>query len=242
MRYLNIITILCLIAIVLGGCQSYQRQVVPVKMPSAYPNMTNIAGADIAVKLFDDQKEAQDAFGFDIRGAGILPVQVIIDNKGTHPLEIEPGKTMIVDVDNNLWKILDANLTYDRIAKKTELGKVAPEAVKGGFLGGIGGAIVGAAIGIVTGQNVGMAAGQGAAIGAATGVVIGGAKGYLNGDVKAQIRQDLQKHTLENRAIAPKEIAHGFVFFPGETAQVKELRLGIEETDSDEIYQLIVKF
>jgi hypothetical protein len=242
MKIMKSIIVLCAVLMFLTGCQSYQRKVVPAKMPDAYPNMTNIAGADIAVKLFDDQQEAQEAFGFDIRGAGILPVQVIINNKGTHPVEIVPGKTILIDTDNNIWQILDTNLTYDRIAKKTDLGKVAPEAVKGGFLAGIGGALVGAAIGIVTGQNVGMAAGQGAAIGAATGAVIGGAKGYLNGDVKAQIREDLQKHTLENRAIAPKEIAHGFVFFPGEAAKVKELRLGVEETDTDETYQLIMNF
>jgi hypothetical protein len=95
-------------------------------MPAAYPNVTDAAGAAIASKSFDDKGEAEAVFGFDIRGSGVLPVQVIFDNKGVHPIEIVSKQTFLVDVDNNLWPILDSGLAYDRIEKKTELGKIAP--------------------------------------------------------------------------------------------------------------------
>lgn len=226
----------------LTACQSYKTQVVPFKMPAAYPNVTEAGGAAIAAKTFDDKGEAEAAFGFDIRGSGILPVQIIFDNKGIHPIEIVPKQTFLVDVDNNLWPILDSSLAYDRIEKKTELGKVAPEAAKGGFLGGTAGAIIGAAIGIVTGQNVGEAAMKGAALGAAAGLTIGGGKGLTDRDVQDKIRGDLQKRTLESRAIKPNEIAYGFVFFPGESAKAKELRLYIREADTNTIHSLIMKF
>jgi hypothetical protein len=162
MRKANIKVLAALLMVVwLVACTSYERQVVPFKMPAAYPNATAVADATIAAKAYDNKEEATAAFGFDIRGAGILPVQVIFDNTGGHPLEILTDKTFLVDEEANLWPILDQRMAYDRLSGKTELGKVLPEAAKGGFLAGAAGAVIGAAIGIVTGQNVAAAAGKG---------------------------------------------------------------------------------
>jgi len=102
--------------------------------------------------------------------------------------------------------------------------------------------VIGAAIGIVTGQNVAAAAGKGAAIGAAAGITLGGAKGLGDPDVRQQIREDLQNRTLEKRAIVPHEVAHGFIFFPGEAKKAKELRFSIRTTDTKQVYPLIMKF
>jgi hypothetical protein len=229
-------------AIILAGCQSYQRTVVPFKMPQGYPNATNASGAIIAARAYDDKTEAQGAFGFDIIGAGLLPVQVIFDNRGTHTLEVVTGQTFLIDAQNNMWPILDATLAYDRIDKKTSMGRVVPEAAKGGVLGGAAGAIIGAAIGIVSGTNVGSAAGMGAAAGAAVGAVIGGGRGLADTEVQGQIRDDLYKHSLHKRPIKPMEVAYGFVFFPGEAAKPLELRLQVRETDTGMTQGLILKF
>jgi len=226
----------------LASCQTYQPQVVPFKMPAAYPNVTRAGGADIAAKAYDDPNEAGQAFGYDMRGSGILPVQVIIDNRGNHPLEMVPGQTFLVDTANNMWPILDANLAYDRIQRKTELGQVVPEAAKGGVLGGTAGAIIGAAIGIVTGTNVGQAAARGTAVGAAVGATVGGVKGATDTDAQARIREDLYKRSLENRPVKPAEIAYGFVFFPGEASKAKELRLTVREADTGRFHSLIMSF
>jgi hypothetical protein len=226
----------------LASCQTYQPQVVPFKMPAAYPNVTRAGGADIAAKAYDDPNEAGQAFGYDMRGSGILPVQVVIDNRGTHPLEMVPGQTFLVDTANNMWPILDANLAYDRIQRKTELGKVVPEAARGGVLGGAAGAVLGAAIGIVTGTNVGQAAARGAAVGAAVGATVGGVKGATDTDAQARIREDLYKRSLENRPVKPAEIAYGFVFFPGEASKAKELRLTVREADTGRFHSLIMSF
>ncbi len=226
----------------LAACARYERKVVPFKMPSAYSNATEASGGVIAAKAYDDVKEAKSAFGFDIIGAGILPVQITFDNKGGHSLEVVSDRTFLVDTENNLWPIIDASLAYDRIEKKTELGKVGTEGGKAGLLGGTAGAIIGAAIGIVSGHNVGDAALKGAAVGAAAGLTLGGAQGLSHEDVQSQIREDLRKRTLENRAVQPKEIAHGFIFFPGEARKAKELRLQIREKDTGRQYPLIMEF
>ena len=230
------------IAASLTACTKYERQVVPFKLPSAYPNATEAADAVIATKSYDDKDEAGKAFGFDIKGAGILPVQVIFDNKGGHPLEIVPAQTFLVDEGNNLWPILDANLTYDRITKKTELGKIVPEGAKYGGLAGAAGGIIGAAIGIVSGSNVGDSALKGAAAGAALGLTMGGAEGLTDDKVREHIRDDLETRSLEKRPVKPQEVAHGFIFFPGEAKKSKELRLQLKAIDTGKLYPLILKF
>jgi hypothetical protein len=240
MKWLRLIAIFLLVAV--SACTKYERQVVPFQLPAAFPNATEAAEATIAAKAYDGKDEAGAAFGFDIRGAGILPVQVIFDNKGAHSLEIVPTQTFLVDEANNLWPILDANLAYDRINKKTELGNVVPEGAKSGMLAGAAGAIIGAAIGIVTGTNVGSAAGQGAALGAAAGLTMGGAKGLTDDEVRHQIRDDLTTRSLERRAVRPHEVAHGFIFFPGEAKKPKELRLQLKAIDTGTIYTLFLKF
>jgi hypothetical protein len=227
------------VSALLVSCARYQRQVVPFKMPQAYPNATAVGGAVVASKAWDNQEEAQSAFGFDIR-PDILPIQVVFDNKGDRPLEIVAEQTILIDTENNAWQVLDAKLAYDRIAKKTEFGEVAPSAAKYGTLGAVAGGIIGAAVGIVSGQGVGDAAMKGAAAGAATGAVMGGAQGMSDTDVQRQIREDLRTRSLERRAVAPQEIAHGFVFFPGEARKAQELRLRLREADTGRVYPPVV--
>ncbi len=226
-------------ALLLASCARYQSQVVPFKMPQAYPNSTTVGETIVASKSWDNPEEAQQAFGFDIRPE-ILPVQVIFDNKGTHPIEIVSEQTFVIDVNQNAWPVLDAKTAYARISKKTEMGEVAPGAAKYGSIGAVAGGIIGAAIGIVGGQGVGDYAMKGAAAGAATGAVLGGSQGMSDTDVQRQIREDLRTRSLERRAVAPQEIAYGFIFFPGEAKKPQELRLRLREADTGRIYPPLV--
>ena len=223
----------------IGGCTSYKRQVVPFKMPAAFPNATKVAGATVAAKAYDDAREAKKAFGWDIRGAGLYPVQVIFDNLGDYFLEIEPSQTFLIDGDNNLWSILDSSLAYDRVSKKSDMTRIAKAGVKPGILAAVGGALLGAAIGIVGGSNVGSAAGKGAALGAAIGATMGGAKAASSeGEARAEISDDLMGKSMENSPIEPHSIAHGFIFFPGEAQGAGELRLQLRVVETGDIYTL----
>ena len=223
-------------AMLIAGCMRYERQVVPFKTPQSSPNAVHVDGAVIAARSFTKTEEAKSAFGFDIRSAGILPVQVAFDNKSNHPLMIIAEQTFLIDEESNVWPILEQNLAYDRLSKQTEWGRVAPEATKRGLLFGAAGAVIGAAIGIVTGTSVGSAAGKGAAIGAAAGVVSGGGQAAMDqSDVHAKIKEDLQARTLQYRAVKPGELAHGFIFYPGEAKTAKVLRLQIKEMDTGKI-------
>jgi hypothetical protein len=222
----------------IGACTTHKRQVVPAKMPEAFPNATKVAGATVAARAYDDPDEAKRAFGWDIRGAGLYPVQIIFDNLGTHTLEVEPSQTFLIDQENNLWSILDSSLAYQRVADKTEMGRIAESAVKPGILAGAAGAILGAAIGIVSGGNVGEAAGKGAALGAAVGATVGGAGAATSREARSAISEDLEERSLKNKPILPRSIAHGFIFFPGEAQAAQELRLQLREVDSGALYMV----
>jgi hypothetical protein len=240
----TIVTIgILILGLMIGGCSPYTQQVVPFKMPSAFPNMVQAAGMQIGAKAYIDPNEARAAFGFDIRGAGLLPVQVVLDNKGTSLMEISPTQTFLVDAQNNLWPILDKRIAYERAAKYSELAQIGSGAVKHGILAGVAGALIGAAIGIVSGQGIGEAAGKGAAIGAAAGATLGGAQASGSSDQARQdISEDLRKASLENRPIRPNEIVYGFIFFPGEAASVRELRLQFREIETGRFLNVALPF
>jgi hypothetical protein len=220
------------------GCGGYKRQVVPVKMPEAFANATKVAGATVAARAYEDPAEAKDAFGWDIRGAGLYPVQVVFDNLGPNSLEVDPSQTFLIDGENNLWSILDSALAYERAASKTEMGRITKSAVKPGLLAGAAGAILGAAIGIVSGQNVGQAAGKGAALGAAVGATAGGATAATSREARTAVSEDLEEKSLSNRPILPRSIAHGFIFFPGEAKGAGELRLQLREVETGALYMI----
>ncbi|MBI5018127.1 MAG: hypothetical protein HZB55_21900 [Deltaproteobacteria bacterium] len=229
-----------LLAMVLlaAACTKYEQKPLPFRDPSSYPNSTAAFGATVGAQSFDDPTRAKEIFGFDILGAGVLPVQIAFDNQGPDPIEIAPSQTFLVDTEGNLWNVLDQKLAYDRIAKKTELGEVAPEAAKTGFLGAAAGAIVGAAIGIVTGTSIGEAAGKGAAVGGAGGAVIGGAKGVQEPSVGRKISDDLHNRSLENRPVPPKALSHGVLFFPAEAIKARILRLQLRDMATGETVNL----
>jgi hypothetical protein len=233
---------ICLI--VTGGCRSYERQIVPFKMPENALNAVTVDGAIIAAKSYVGLGEAYNAFGFDIRGAGVLPVQVAFDNKSTHPLIIIPDQTFLIDGENNVWPILDQNIAYERMSKAMVMWNQGREAVKSGILLGAASATVAAAVGIVAGVGaltVLDATGKAATIGAAAGFTIGEVRSIDNADTMFKIRDDLKARSLQYRAIKPGEFAYGFIFYPGEAKSAKFLRLQLRAEDTDQVYTFNIK-
>ena len=239
MRRLPVAALLAVL-LVLGACTRYEQKPLPVRLPTAYPNATTAFGTTIAAQAYSDPAGAKEVFGFDILGAGVLPVQVVFDNQGSDPIEIVPQQTFLVDGQGQLWNILDENLAYKRIQGKTEWGELAPEAGKGALLGAAAGAIVGAAIGIVTGENVLETTGKGAAVGGAGGAVIGGSGGLQDPEVRRSIREDLRNRSLSNRPIPPGGLSHGVLFFPAEAKSARQLRLRVRNVRTGETRTLML--
>ena len=222
-----------------AGCgTAYKAKPLPFRAPSSYANSLEVGGATLAAQAYADREKAKEAFGFDIRGAGMLPVQVIFDNPGPHALKIVPEQTFLEDESGNLWPILEEQFAYDRATKYAQTQQIFKEGAYAGFLGAAAGAIIGAAIGIVAGEGVGSALGKGAAVGAAAGATLGGAKGFASDDARREIISDLNRKSLDNKAVKPGSLAFGFIFFPGEALSAKKLRLRLKEVDTGKEYQI----
>lgn len=229
---------LLLIALVLFGSaacsRSYKAQPLSFKQPGAYPNAQEVAGAIVGARAYTDSTEAQEAFGFDVLGAGMLPVQVVFDNRGSHPLAVNSGQTFVEDKEGNLWPILSSEIAYERATKYATTKEVFKKGAYGGFLGATAGALIGAAIGIVGGGNVGEAAGKGAALGAAGGGVFSGARAleYDAREARRSILEDLKQKSLQNKTIEPQGLSYGIIFFPAEAVSARQLRLQLIEKDT----------
>lgn len=221
------------------GCAPYKSQEVSFRHPSAYPGMQSVAGALIAAESFNDSNQARQAFGFDIRGAGLLPVQVVVDNTGPEALLLVPDQTFLIDAQGRMWNLLDSRTAYQRVESSSEFAAIAKEAGRGSVLGAAGGALIGAAVGIVTGSNVLEALGKGAAVGAAGGAVLGGAGATTSDEPGRQISRDLATKQLENKAIQSGDLARGFLFFPNEAGTASQLRLQIRETGTGQTHTLL---
>ena len=220
-RYFLAVSVLFIAA---ASCVSYRSREVSFRHPSAYGNVRSVAGAQVAAEKYESTEEAQKAFGFDIRSAGIFPVQVILDNAGAHSLEVIPDQTFLIDRDGGMWNMLDRQSAYERLEKSSEYARIAKEAGRGSILGAAGGALFGAAIGVLTG-DFSEATLKGAAVGAAGGAIAGGARGASDGSEGRRISRDLATKQLRNKPIEPGTVGHGFLFFPGEAPSAESLRI-----------------
>jgi len=116
-----------MIGIIVGCGTSYKAKPLPLKAPASYLNATEAAGATVGAKAFADPKEAKEAFGFDIREAGMLPVQIVFDNQGDKSLKINTAQTFLEDKDENLWPILSREMAYERATKYAQTKEIFKE-------------------------------------------------------------------------------------------------------------------
>jgi len=239
--------VLCLtiifIVFSLGCTPSYKARPLSFKHPSAYPNTTQVANTIIGSRAFVDNNEAQEAFGFDVRSAGMLPVQIVADNQGQKGLYIVANQTFLQDKEGNLWPVLTDKFAYERVTKYAQTKEIFKDGAYAGVMSGAAGAIIGAAIGIVTGENVAATAGKGAAVGAAAGATLGGLGGYASADqARRTVMEDFEDKNLQNKSLSPNSLSYGFIFFPGEAKSAQLLRLQLKEKGSNRIFTINLKF
>jgi hypothetical protein len=227
-------------ALALAGCSSYGESVAPVPVPSDQANAVDVDGVRLVARVYQDPAAAERAFGFDIRRAGLLPVQFVVDNQSGRNVALRPQQTLLQDDAGQGWPLLSSEVAAERIRESVAAGETIKAGAKGSLLTGLAGAVAGAAIGIVTGNDVAKTAGKGAAAGAAVGAIGAGATTY--GDLGREIRRDLARHEIEDRLIKDGELAYGFLFFPGkeDVGAPQSLRLGLRIGDTNRVTTLPV--
>lgn len=239
MKNLLKLIILTGLAAALAACTFYQSREQGFRPPSQAGGQ-QIGGAQVAAQAFGDKAAAKTAFGFDIRGAGLLPVQLVFEHQGPQRFEIVAEQTFLIDATGAYWNLLDRKTAYARVESSSEYGSIVKGGAEKGMWGAAAGALAGAAIGVLTGQNVGEAIGKGAALGGAAGAVYGGAQAGTEGDNGRTIARDLANKGLENRLIEPGSLTRGFLFFPGEAPSAAQVRLQLRDVNSGQLYNALL--
>jgi hypothetical protein len=231
-------SLLLIIAFLVQGCTSYKSQYVSFRPPEAYPNKQIVDNISIGAEGYPDSTVAKEAFGFDIIDVGLLPVQLVLDNKSDSTISIVTNQTFLVDAKGGYWQVVPNQVAVDRIEKSTQLAALGKGAGTGALVGAFGGAILGAAIGIVSGSNVGNAMGKGAALGGAGGAFLGTAKEAGSNDRQTSIVSDIRNKGLEGKTIPKEYLANGFLFFPGEAKTAKAIIVQFREVETGKIIKV----
>jgi hypothetical protein len=235
----RIIAILSMLSIFMGwGCSTYQPTVTPFKLPEAYGNVQRVADTYVGARVWNNAEEAKAAFGFDIIGAGLLPVQVSFDNRGDQTLIIVPTQTYLINQQQEIFPVLSDTQAYNRIAKGVQLKEGVKGLAQGAVLGAATGALIGAAVGVASGGRGGEYAMRGATTGAIGGGILGGLSGGSATEVPRTITDDLTSHDLKNLPIKPGELAYGLILFPREAGAPQTLRLQLQDQTSGKVYPL----
>ena len=234
-----LLSLLMLLALL--SCASYRSQEVPFRPPDAQSSR-QVVGATLSATAYADKEAAGAVFGFDIRDAGVLPVQLVVDNGGEKQLRVVEDQTFLIDAQGNYWKLLEGSKAYARIEESSEYGRLMKKSGRGGMLGAGAGALAGAALGILTGENVGTATLKGAAVGGAGGAIVGGGQDMGSGDSASEIASDLRSKGLHGKTFDPGSLMSGFLFFPGEAQSASFLRLQLKEAGTGTIHNLTLPF
>ena len=225
--------------LILAGCTGYKTQYAPFRPPEGYANHKEVSGVSVGGEAYPDKKAAKKAFGFDIRGAGLLPVMLVLDNKSGKAVQIVTSQSFLVDADGNYWPVVPNDIAFDRLEKSTQFSSFFGRgAGKGAVLGAAAGGLLATAIGIVAGHDIAGYLGKGAAVGGATGAIMGGAQEGGAFEREARISSDLRAKGLEGKAIPDQHLANGFLFFPGEAKNVKELRLEWRDRETGDLHKV----
>lgn len=231
-------------ALLLGifSCTPYKTQYVGFRPAADYTNNVIAGGVTVGAEAYADQIAAKEAFGFDVKKAGLLPVQVVMDNRSGDTVQVVLDQTFLVDDNNRYWNLISNRAAVERVTKATQSGEILGGAAKGAGWGAATGAVLGAAFGVLTGESIAEAAGRGAVVGAAGGAVYGGAQKGSNPKQPRTISDDLWEKGLEGKTIPDQSLANGFLFFPAEAQSARELRLQIREYQSGNLYTLSLPF
>jgi hypothetical protein len=203
----------------------YEFKPVPVRQMSGYPNRLAFPEGLIGAVAFYDTAQLKEIFGFDLKKAGVVPVQVRLENMSDTE-SILVSEALLFDVNGHGWEVLPSDVVYTRINDFTSGGLTGEQGVRRTLLWGLAGGIIGAAVGVVSGTNVGTAAGKGAAIGGAIGAAssIAGA-GIDQSSNEFDIHRDFSGRSLDHVTLGPRETANGMLFFPAETGAPVSLHL-----------------
>jgi hypothetical protein len=204
----------------------YEFKPIPVRPLEGYQNRAELPEGAVGALAFWDSSRLKSVFGFDLKKAGIIPVQLRIENRSADtPLVVV--EALVTGEDGQSWEVLPSNVVFERVDKYTGGGLSGEQGVRRTLLWGLAGGLVGAAVGAVTGVNVGEAAGKGAAIGGALGAATSIMSPAMadSDETAMDIQRDFSGRSLDHATIPAGRTANGLLYFPAECGRPVHLAL-----------------
>lgn len=216
-------SIVLLLFFVAACAKPLQVEDATFKPPEAYSGHERVDGLVVAINPIYSKTELENKFGTDLTKANILPVQLVVSNKGNKEVEINHKQIFAVSGDGT-YRVAHTLDTTAQNVRKSSIGQTAAT-------GAVAGAMVGTAVGAGIGAGVGSAtndAGQGAQVGAIIGGTSGAATGLghgLSDSITLEFKKQLAKHAFEDRVIYPGDIHQGYIYF--RMKQYQKLRMKV---------------
>jgi len=178
-----------------AACGGRQEPAAPLALPAGQAKPVEAEGVRFQAQAFEDPRQAAQAFGIDLRGAGLLPVRISISNHGSGAVKVVPRQTFLIDLDGQAWPLLTAGQASSRLGAVAAMPAPTPTPTL---------APTPAALDALTGFALDMLAGP---------AFVGEAEGYT--PPGKGIGQDLADQVLRNPSVPAGQVASGVLFFPG---------------------------
>ncbi|MDR2386356.1 MAG: hypothetical protein LBE80_02065 [Deltaproteobacteria bacterium] len=233
LKSLPVMVLLAVMLIAAACAPRYEFKPVPIRPLEGYSNLINFNGGLVGAHAVYDSKEVVKFFGFDLKKAGVIPIQLSVKNNLPQESLIL-AKANLLDAEGLLWEVLPSDVVVRRIDEHTSGGLSGDQGLRRSLLWGLAGGVLGAAIGVASGTSVAEAAGKGAAVGAAIGVTSSIAQAGTDTSSDAgEIQRDFSTRDIDHATIKAGETVNGLLYFPAESAQPKRLKLTFKTAAGD---------
>jgi hypothetical protein len=210
------------------------------KAPSQYQNRFEFLGFTIAFVPVLDAQSSRDQFNVDFGGSPVIPVRVIIQNRGNREILLDAKQVFGVTPEGDFYQSYDLDQST-RIVRRSEIGKgMATNAAVGALAGAAIGAGIGAGIGHASGGSgdTGRGAGAGAIIGGTAGAVGGVAAGA--DAIEQQVRREMRRADWGAQVVYSGEMKTGYIFLP--RADFKEIAFNLYDLIDRKPISAVVPF
>lgn len=235
MKSIRFTSLLCCIVFLVACGKPMNVEDVSFLPPSSIPGNQCIDGMEIAIVPIDSIQEQEEIFKTDLKEAHVLPVQIIVQNKGNKEFEINHQQMFGILPDGRYQVAFTLNNAATKI-RQSSIGTTAvTQTVAGAALGAAVGAGVGAGVGYAAGDT-GTGAGAGAIIGGTTGAAAGLNEG-VSDRWTFEFKKQLTTHAFQDRVIYPGDIQQGFIYLRWN--KYKKLRMKIFNISDNKIKEMI---
>lgn len=135
MKYMGWGFLLFVIVVVSSGCATHTALTVPTREAESYGVRAEVVRCIIGAEVFNTEEKSKTSFDANLPEEGLLPVRLVLDNKGMKALTLMKSRILLLDRAGNRYGPLPAETAAYKVGHS-----VAGQAVGWGIVFGVIGA------------------------------------------------------------------------------------------------------